>query len=80
MHDFCICADNIVESKVSAILLKHPGINCYGSNAISVRMFTSVSSEQEPLVYLRTLRNRLLQLFILIVCNTLFAGATVRHL
>jgi len=54
MHDFCICADNTVESKVSTVLLKHPGFNCLRQQRASsrVRMFTSVSSEQEPLVRL----------------------------
>lgn len=53
MHDFCICADNTVESKVSTVLLKHPGFNCKKQQRVSrVRMFTSVSSEQEPLVLL----------------------------
>ena len=51
MHDFCICADNTVESKVSTVLLKHPGFNCLlTATHFSVRMFTYVSSEQEPLV------------------------------
>ena len=80
MHDFCICADNAAKGKVLAALLKHPG-----NAARRRRMFTCVSSEQEPLVWAKpligetrsyTLRNRTLQpLFA--VCNTLFAGVVI---
>jgi len=79
MHDFCICADNTVESKVSTVLLKHPGFNCKCSNALSVRMFTFVSSEQEPLVQWH-FEKPYAAATIMAVCNTLFAGAAVRRL
>ena len=82
MHDFCICADNTVEGKVSAVLLKHPGINCFTAiNAIILRSDVHKCQFRTGTVSaFYTLRNRMLQLSFSIVCNTLFAGAAVRHL
>lgn len=39
MHDFCICADNAVEGKVSTALLKHSGM---GSGTLPLKRFLTL--------------------------------------
>lgn len=80
MHDFCICADNAVEGKVSAALLKHSG---KGSGTLPLRRFLRRECSFVSVLY-RTgstlcYEKPYAASAFTAVCNTLFAGAAVRH-
>ena len=77
MHDFCICANSIGESKVLPMYLMHLSKRDKFPSGVHTGSFRQLKPLVEGFFCFFIRKNRKLQP-IISVCNTLFAGAAVK--